>query len=141
MNAVRTNLFWLQVQSAAICVFLLIAIYAVSGLYFGQTARCLVARTISMSVPYVPVIALAVFIASEFMTRRLGGAFNGLVPVSWGWSDWVYSGGAGLWVIAVLASETNPSLLTGVVMLVGRVGVSIGEAISSWRHRHDDLRV
>lgn len=141
MTDKRTNMFWLQIQSAAICTLLLIALYAVAGPYFGRAARDLVIRSMSLTVVYMPFIALVAFIVSEFMVRRMGGAFNGLVPVSLGWTDWAYSGGAALWVITVLASETDPSLLTGVVMLVSRVGLSVGEAISSWRHRQDDLRV
>ena len=141
MTAGRTTMFGLQIQSTAICALLVLVIYAISRLGFDREVQGIVVRSIAVSSAYLPLISLVAFIVSELSIRRFGEAFTGLVPISWGWIDWVLSGGAAVWAIAMMASNSRLQVLMGVVLLVMRAGMSIGEAISSWRHRHDDLIV
>lgn len=141
MTVGKTTLIGLQIQSIAICALLVLTIYAISKFGFDIEMQSVVIRSIVLSSAYLPLISLAAFIVSELSIRQFGEGFTGLVPISWGWLDWILSGGAAVWAIVVMASNSRPQVLISVVLLVARAGMSIGEAISSWRHRPDDSRV
>jgi hypothetical protein len=132
MKSSATTLLSLHLQVVAMNLLLLGLVYLVATIGFPTDAQLSVKRTIQIAIWYIPIVAIFSSVMSVLMAAKLGDRYQGLVPISWGYLDWVVAIGCAAWAVVDFALNPGAVLSLGVALMIGRIGISLGEAAYQW---------